>query len=256
VLDLHTTLKLKLSLSVNPFRALSKIMTFSSTGKTAHHRALSLPLLGGLPDEDVDIEKATLCEHGDTREHEDDQDPNCDFGLMVLFFSFLQLQLLELGLTYHYAKQVPPSVVVVSGTSLFCAASIFYKLSILNNHAVLAPKGCMNVLFTSVFLAHLILSALFLLQLGSLTGWLDNAEHAPMLMSAVKGAPLFCAASVLYKLSLKKNRVTLVPELWITAVFATALFANAEIVFQVLMLGTIFMSLAAGILSSIAFSIS
>jgi hypothetical protein len=253
VLDLLTTLKLKLSLSVNPLRALSKIMTFSSTGKADHRPALSLPLLSGLPDEDMDIEKATLCEHGDTREHEDDHDPNCYFGFLVLFFSHLQV--LELGLTYHCAKQVQPFVAVVSGTSLFCAASIYYKLSILNNHAVLAPQGWMNLIFTTVYLVHLILSALFLLQLGSLTGWLDNAEHTPMLMSAVKGASLFCAASVLHKLSLKKNPVALVPELWITAVFATALFANAEIVFQVLMSGTIFMSLAAEILSSIAFSI-
>jgi hypothetical protein len=76
-------------------------MTFSSTGKAAHRPALSLPLLGGLPDEDMDIEKATLCEHGDTREQNDDHDPNCYFGFLVLVFSVLQL--LELGFTYHYA---------------------------------------------------------------------------------------------------------------------------------------------------------
>jgi hypothetical protein len=228
-------------------------MTFSSTGKAAHRHALSLPLLGGLPDEDMDIEKATLCEHGDTREHEDDHDPNCYFGFLVLFVSVLQV--LELGLTYHYAKQLPPFVAVVSGISLFCAASIYYKLSILNNHAVLAPQGWKNLIITTVYLAHLILSALLLLQLVSMTGWLDNAAHTPMLISAVKGGSLFFAAYALYKLSLKKNPVTLVPELWIIAVFATALLANAEIVFQVLMLGTIFMSLAVGILSSIAFSI-
>jgi hypothetical protein len=90
------------------------------------------------------------------------------FSFVILFFR-----------PFNYGKQVPPFVVVVSGTSLFYIASIFYKLSILNNHAVLATKGWMNVIFTTVFLAHLILSALFLLQLGSLTGWLDNADHAP-----------------------------------------------------------------------------
>jgi hypothetical protein len=220
-------------------------MTFSATGKAAHRSALFLPLLGGLPDEDVDIEKATLCEHGDTREHDDYHEPNCYFGFLILFFSALHL--FKLGLTYDYANQVPPFVAVVSGTSLFCIASIFYKLSVLNNHTVLAPKGWVNVIFTTVFLANLILSALFLLHLGSLTGWLDNAEHTPMFMSAVKGASLLCAASVLYELSLKEKPFTLVPEVWITAVLATALLANAEMVFQVLMLGTIFMSLAAGI---------
>jgi hypothetical protein len=191
-------------------------MTFSFTEKAADLSALSLPLLGGLPDEDVDIEQAALCEHDDDKRDQDkENDPNFYFGFLVLFLSVLQL--LELGLTYRYVKQVPPFAAVVSGTFLFCAASIFYKLSILNNHAVLAPKGWINVLFTTV--AHLILSALFLLQLGSLPGWLDNAEHTPMFMSAVKGGSLFCAASVLYKLSLKKNHVTLVPELWIIAVF-------------------------------------
>jgi hypothetical protein len=62
-----------------------------------------------------------------------------------------------------------------------------------------------------------------------------------MSMSAVKVpvASLFCAASVLYKLSLKKNPVALVvPEVWINAVFAMALLENAEIAFRVLMLGT------------------
>jgi hypothetical protein len=221
-------------------------MTFSSTGKAAHHitqrSPLSLPLLGGLPDEDVDIEQAALCEPDGKREPDDDHDPNCYFFFVILFL--LALQLLELGWTYRYGKQVPPFLVVVSGTSLFCIASIFYKLSILNNHAILAPKG----IFTTGFLASLILSALFLLQLGSLTGWLDNAEHSPMFMAAVKGSSFFCAAYVLYKeLSLMKNPVTLVPEVWLTAVLTTALLANAEIVFQVLMLGTIFMALAAGI---------
>jgi hypothetical protein len=235
-------------------------MTFSSTGKAAHHPALSLPLLGGLPDEDVDIEDqvALVCEHDDKRdrEHDDDHGPNYYFGFAILFFSSLQLLELRLTyLTYIYAKQVPPFVAAVSGTALFCSVSVFYKLSIINNqHATLVPKGWMNVLFTTVFLAHLILSALFLLQMG-LTGWLDNAEQTPMFMSAVKVASLFCAASVLYKLSLKKNPVALVPEVWINAVFATALLENAEIAFQVLMLGTIFMSLAAGILSSTTFSI-
>jgi hypothetical protein len=225
-------------------------MTFSSTGKAAHHitqrSPLSLPLLGGLPDEDVDIEQAALCEPDGKREPDDDHDPNCYFFFVIL--SIWALQLLEIGWTYRYGKQVPQFLAVVSGTFLFCAASIFYKLSILKNHTVLAPKGWMNVIFITVFLAHLILSAIFLLQLESFIGWLDNAEKAPMFMSAVKGYSLSCAAYVLYKeLSLKKNPVTLVPEVWITAVFATALLADAKIVLQVLRLGTICMTLAAGI---------
>jgi hypothetical protein len=152
-------------------------------------------------------------------------------------------------LTYLYVKQVPPSVtVLISGTFcfLFCSASLFYKLLILNNHNAFVLKGWWNVLFTTVFLAHLILSALFLLQLALR---LDKAEQTPMFMSAVTGASLFSAASILYKLSLKQNPAALIPEVWITAVFATVLLANADIAFQVLMLGTIFMSLAAGILS-------
>jgi hypothetical protein len=103
-----------------------------------------------------------------------------------------------------------------------------------------------------ICLLHLWLqtSLLILLQLLGLTGWLDNAEQTPMLMSTVKVASLFCAASVvLYRLSLKKNPVALVPEVWINAVVATALLANVELAFQVLMLGTIFMSLVTGIIS-------
>jgi hypothetical protein len=172
--------------------------------------ALSLPLLGGLPDEDVDIEQAASCKHDGKREPDDDRDPNfyCLFGNLV----FLVVQLLELEWIHRYGKQVPPFVAVVSGPFLFCAASILYKLSILNNHAILAHMGWTNLIFTTVFLVDLILSALFLLQLGSLTGWLDNAKHVPMFMSAVKGSSFFCAAYALYKLSWKKNPVTLVPE--------------------------------------------
>jgi hypothetical protein len=221
-------------------------MAFSSTGKAAHRPALSVPLLGGLPDEDVDIEQAALCEHGNKREHDDGHNPNFYYGMLVLFLPALQL--LELGLTYRYAKQVLPFMpfMAVSGTVLFCVASIVYKLSIINNDAAPVPKGWMNVLFITVFLVHLIVSALLLLHLG-LTGWLDSAEPIPTFMYA---ASLFCAASVLNKLLLKKNLVTLVPEVWINAVFATQLLANVEIAFQVLQLGTIFMCLAAGIISS------
>jgi hypothetical protein len=59
ILDLLTT---TLSLPINPFRALSNNMAVSSTGKAAHLPAL--PLLGGLLDEDVDIEQAAVCDHG------------------------------------------------------------------------------------------------------------------------------------------------------------------------------------------------
>jgi hypothetical protein len=220
-------------------------MTFSSTGKAAHRPALSLPLMGGLPDdEDADIEQAALCEHGDKSEHDDDHDPNFYYGVLVLILSALQL--LELGSTYLYAKYVPPSVAVVSGAALFCAASIFYKLLILSNHTTaLVSKGRMNVLFTTLLLAHLILSALFFLHLG-LTGWLDFAEPIPTFMYA---ASLCCAASILYKLSSTNNPLELTPEVWINVVFATALLAHAEMAFQLLMLGTIFISLVAGILS-------
>jgi hypothetical protein len=107
-------------------------MTFSSTGKAAHRPALSLPLMGGLPDdEDADIEQAVLCEHGDKSEHDDDHDPNFYYGVLFLFI--LALQLLELGLTYRYAKQVLSFMpfMAVSETVLFGVAYILYKLSII-----------------------------------------------------------------------------------------------------------------------------
>jgi hypothetical protein len=231
-------------------------MTFSSTGKAAYRitqrPALSLPLLGGLPDEDVDIERAALCEHDDKREPDDGHGPNCYVGSSIMFLSTFQL--IELGLTYLYDIQVPPFVAVASGTALFCSASVFYNLSIPNNHAALAPKGWMNVVFTAVFLVHLVLSALFLLHLA-LTSWMDSAEETPMFVSIVQAASLFCAASVMYKRSLKRSPIALVPDVWLNVVCATALLDNAVRAFQMMMLGTIFMSLAVGIFSSTTFSI-
>jgi hypothetical protein len=80
ILDLLTTFP-----PVNPFRALSNNMTFSSTGKAAHLPALSLSLLGGLPDEDVDTEQAALCEHGDNI--------NAEIALQVLMLGTIFMSL-------------------------------------------------------------------------------------------------------------------------------------------------------------------
>jgi hypothetical protein len=228
-------------------------MTLSSTGKDTDRLDLSLPLLGVLPDEEVDLEEvdleqAALCGYDDKRGDDGNFDPNFHYGFLVLILSALQL--LVLSLPYHCKlddspDQALPLIAVVSGTALFCAASILYKVSIKNNPAVLFQKGWWNVVFATVLLAYLMHACLLLLQLG-LAYWLDNAERVPTFMSVVDAASLLCGASVLYMLSLKNSPVSLVPEVWINVVFATALLIHVEVAFQVLMLGTIVMSLAAG----------
>jgi hypothetical protein len=231
-------------------------MTFSSTGKTARCPALSLPLLGVLPEEDWDLEQT--CEQGDNREydHDDDHDDNDhhDFGttpsyreLLILMLSALQI--LELGWVHWYdspdnsVQQALSFKALVEDVTVFCFASILYKLSLGCHPAVLVvSKGCWLV---NVVFAVLLLSAL-VFQMGWTYYWLDNE------FAFLNEAFLFWViAAVLYQLSTKKSPVTLVPEIWMCVALATALLGQVEIVFSVLMVGAFIMSLAAAGFASI-----
>jgi hypothetical protein len=248
------------------YRRLWKMMTFSSTGKAIARPALSSPLLG----EDVDLEQA--CDHDDKR-HDDNDDfgPNYYRGFLII----TALQLVKIGSTYpldESTEQVQSSKAVLLGCAfqyvLFCAASVFYKLSIKNKPAVPVPKLWVHVLFGAILLEYLMRAALLLLLQLGFAYWLDNQKiqilcsTIPNLCSSpnrgeselrsflfvVQGSLLsICAASALYKLSLKKNLLaTLVPEVWNNLVFSTALLVNVETAYQVLVAGTLFVSLAAG----------
>jgi hypothetical protein len=84
-------------------------MTFSSTGKATHRPNLYLPLLGVLPDEDVDLEQATLCGHDDKREHHvDGFDPSFFYGFSVLILSaLLLLEIILILSLLQLTEQVP-----------------------------------------------------------------------------------------------------------------------------------------------------
>jgi hypothetical protein len=230
-------------------QALSKIMTLSSTGKVAvqpafragQSGALSLPLLGVLPEEDWDLEQA--CELDDNRkhDHEHDHDRDCRTisyrELLILMLSALQL--LELGWAHSYdspdnsAQQVLPSMAL--GVALFCCAAILYKLSLSFFHpAVLIPNE--GWLVNANFAVNI--SAL-IFQIGWSYYWLDND-------AVLEGAFLFCViVAISEELAFKKNPVALVPEIWMCAALATALLAPVKIAMYVLMVGAIVMSSAA-----------
>jgi hypothetical protein len=218
-------------------------MTFSSSGKKAVCPALSLPLLGVLPEEAWDLEQAR--EQDDNREDDDDYH---DFGstpsyreLLILMFSTLQL--LGIGWVHWYesphnsAQQVLSFHCLIEGLSLFCFASILYKLSLGFRPAVMVvPKGCWLV---NVVFAVLNLSAL-VFQMGWSYYRLGNE------LAFLNGAFLFWViAVVLYQMSTNKSPVALLPEIWMCAVLVTALLGQVELVLSALMVGALVMSLAA-----------
>jgi hypothetical protein len=196
--------------------------------------------LGVLPEEDCDLEQ--VCELDGNREHDDDDD-DYDFGttshreFLILMLSALQL--LELGWVHSYnsldssAQQVLQSMALVHEVAFFWFASILYKLSLGFRPAVLVPKeGWLGNTVFAVILSVLIFK----------TGWTYYWLYNDVVL---QGAFLFLAiAAVLYQLSLKKNPVALVPEIWMCAALATALLGKFEIVPIILMVGGFVLSLA------------